>query len=606
MVTPTNQTAYSLESVPTAGVNYYYATLPNSVTGLVLQSYMTNFTNSQCTSTLPTTNWQGVINESSEISGSMATMPSSATYTNTSSSLVVLLQALQAQLVLNIHQPNEGDQNIVPLISQYNQTLEYLYENTLIALTQAYVIEASGNYFQMANQNTPSFLYAGNIPFDDCSYSNYNSTESGVVSFQSSQAFLIQLYVDRINSLYKTINHYIISDAPMLPLNALQQGYESILFGTTPAKTLYNPGTQQSIVGGWQANGLLYQEPTILAYKECINAMVTSKSTVALNSNNCQSLMPNMNNGYYDNESISAYMVSNGAYILSQFNSTTPFNFESYCNVESGINITLASSTTTAPGFVCNTWSGPAMANSSTVNANLDVSTTLGSGDAGEFLYQPWYLNMGGCKYTANGHDDNFAQYKTSCNSSYFAEEPWVGITNWYDMAHQYQDSYTYYVANSSLGSNNFTLLASSTQNVGVPSFNVGSGEFYTSGSGTSFALQDGGFSPSYAYTHSALLQVTLPNGYNLPFYVFSYIVEGSKETFSTPLCPSSLGVNPSGIKSCRQQSSGNGGFEVTTADGSTYYLNVLQPPSGQGMQYGYLQIAYSAQQKCSGSICSN
>ena len=605
-------TVDSLESVPTAGVDYYYNNLFGStINNANFQTLMTNLSNSSCANALPATNWQNVANGSSKISGSMAMTLSS---TNVSSNLVSLLKDLQAELVSNINQPGQAGKNIIPLISQYNQTLEYIYFNTLLTLNQMYVMEASGNYFQWNNGNSDTnFAHAGKMPIQDCPMSTYNGAEPNNPNFTSSQAFLTQLYADRINSLYKTITHYIISDVPIVTLTALQQGYEGILNGTTPAKTLYNPANEQSIVGGWQANGLLYQESTLLAYNDCIDAMRTN---TRLNSNNCPSLVPNMNNGYYDSESIFAYVVSNGQYnLVGQPNpitsvpsqpATVPFNFGSYCNTESGSSASLTNSATTSPDLVCKNWSGPLMANANTVNANVSYPVPLGTVAP---LYQPWYITVNDCELKFSGENvdgtsDNpihEIKYTSSCFPKNEAlEEPMNNSAQnyWYDMAHNYKNSYTYYVASSSLGSNNFTLLAASTQNGGTPSFNYGNGEFYTSGSGTSFELMDGGFNPNDAYTHSALLQVTLPNGYNLPFYVFSYITGGNThETFSSPLCPNIfMGSNPPGISACSQQSSGNGGFKVTTADGNSYYLNVLQPSSGQGMQYGYLQIAYSAQ----------
>ncbi len=237
------------------------------------------------------------------------------------------------------------------------------------------------------------------------------------------------------------------------------------------------------------------------------------------------------------------------------------------------------------------------MANNTTLSANLNIESVP---NMIPVMYDPLYINYGG------------TYYENTSSSEYCANDDLIPCLNlefsgsynqWFRMANENYDSYTYYVATSSL-STNFTLLASSNS---TPGFNLGSGEFYTTGSGTGFQLEDGGFGGTGLdiFTHSALLQVTLPNGYNLPVYIFTYMPNNTSSkhnvppSYSSPVCPASLGVIVPGIKSCSQQNAGNGGLQIETTDNSVYYLNVLQPSDGQGYQYGYFQVNTTPQTAC-------
>ncbi len=140
----------------------------------------------------------------------------------------------------------------------------------------------------------------------------------------------------------------------------------------------------------------------------------------------------------------------------------------------------------------------------------------------------------------------------------------------------QTDNAYSFYVAPGSLATD-FSLIASS--NSTSPYYGYGGGNFYQSGTGSSWRLNDGGMyqrgSESDWLDHVALLQVTLPNGYNLPFYVVT--VQLPMGASSTPVCTSMMNANawPPGLSNCWQQNVGNGGIGVQTADGNVYYVNL-------------------------------
>lgn len=483
--------------------------------------------------------------------------------------------------------------------------------NAIYSTVRFYVTGSSGSNNSSCGSATTTAYYPGNnyVPENALPLS-YQNAES---AFIFAQQQLTQLYARRINMLYQLTMPFIYSDHgyPNQGINlvnnesSLSSNMQSIIASTAQLKLIESNIPGVAMIGGnWTKSFDLYQYPitNLDASRQNISNGVEKQINVnpytfpvipKINDTNYPTVYQNIQIGYYDGESISVY---NGS--LSVASPTNPFNFAEYCWVNSiGDYQAVESGLSAISGAIfCNNWSGSVMANNTTLSANLNIESVP---NMESVLYTPASINYGGTIYGYYS-PTKYAYYMEEI-PAYFLTISFTGSYNqWFRMANKNNDSYTYYVATSSQ-SNNFALLASSNS---TPGFNLGSGEFYASGSGTSFALQDGGFGGSI-FTHSALLQVTLPNGYNLPIYIYTYVptnTDGSP-SYSSPVCPASLGVTVPGIKSCSQQSAGNGGLQIETTDNSVYYLNVLQPEKdGQGYQYGYFQVNTTPQTACNTS----
>ena len=580
----------------------------------------------------------------------------STTTTETYNSTYLLLVNAQQALQSAIPTVDNPDPEFVALAESYNYFVNSVYLTNVSVLQAMYTMEATNNYLNYINymatesggqltqicplegvsgdsnaiQNTVRFYVTGSTGDIDSGcpstvstvyYPGNSYTESSINQYQSlnysnaesafifAQQQLTQLYARRINMLYQLTMPFIYSDHgyPNQGINlvnnesSLSSNMESIIASTAQLKLIESNIPGVAMVGGnWTKSSNLYQYPitNLDASRQNISNGVEKQINVnpytfpvipKINDTNYPTVYQNIQIGYYDGESISVY---NGS--LSVTSPANPFNFAEYCWVNSiGDYQAVESGLSAISGAIfCNNWSGSVMANNTTLSANLNIESVP---NMESVLYTPASINYGGTIYGYYS-PTQYAYYMEEI-PVYFLPISFTGSYNqWFRMANKNNDSYTYYVATSSQ-SNNFTLLASSNS---TPGFNLGSGEFYTSGSGTSFALQDGGFGGSI-FTHSALLQVTLPNGYNLPIYIYTYVptnTDGSP-SYSSPVCPASLGVTVPGIKSCSQQSAGNGGLQIETTDNSVYYLNVLQPSDGQGMQYGYFQVNTTPQTAC-------
>lgn len=613
--------------------------IANYINTFLNMDFQTTIANASMTVTLTSPNNQSVTIEST-----------------TASSTYTLLSSAQQALQSAVPTIDNPDPEFVALAESYNYFVNSVYLTNVSVLQSMYAVEATNNYLNYLNYiatesggtlaqicplegttssqfnaiySTVRFYVTGssepNINNDNCGSAtttayypgnNYVPESALPLSYQNAESAFIfaqqqltQLYARRINMLYQLTMPFIYSDHgyPNQGINlvnnesSLSSNMQSIIASTAQLKLIESNIPGVAMIGGnWTKSFDLYQYPitNLDASRQNISNGVQKQINVnpytfpvipKINDTNYPTVYQNIQIGYYDGESISVY---NGS--LSVASPTNPFNFAEYCWVNSiGDYQAVESGLSAISGAIfCNNWSGSVMANNTTLSANLNIESVP---NMESVLYTPASINYGGTIYGYYS-PTQYAYYMEEI-PVYFLPISFTGSYNqWFRMANKNNDSYTYYVATSSQ-SNNFTLLASSNS---TPGFNLGSGEFYTSGSGTSFALQDGGFGGSI-FTHSALLQVTLPNGYNLPIYIYTYVptnTDGSP-SYSSPVCPASLGVTVPGIKSCSQQSAGNGGLQIETTDNSVYYLNVLQPSDGQGMQYGYFQVNTTPQTAC-------
>lgn len=541
---------YSLPQVPAGNIADFYSN-NSSYTQDGLTGLLGGISNSACASSAPATNWESAVQHyllTGEVKtgGPMATATSGGT-------LVTLLNALKSQLLLNLTAPGvTGGSDMVPLISQYNQTLEYVYLNTVMALQQAYILEASQNYFQTESFGTNG----GKLAFQDCANANYEANESATLSYPDAQSYLTQLFADRMNIAYQTVLSYMVSDYPMIALNSTQIPYQSELSATTQAKTL-STNIGGIISGGWQNQGLLYQESTILGYKSCAKALRNGESFTA---ENCPSLTPNMYSGYYDGESISAYIVNpakNGYNLFS-------FSFSPQCSSLAESGITTWSSGLYNYGFMCNQW---AIVNDYSINYNSD-NLSLNFQLSGGTIPTPGWIPT------------NNLSVKL------------VGDGNGAFVVAEYNQDYHVYINTDSAVTKGFSLVN-------------GNGNYYQQGND----LYDGGFGGGGDY-HTAGMQVILPNGFIFPFYIFGSSAVGN-EAFLSLVCPSaSYQAYPSNpimfspnVVSCTysgtigddaaggKNNPGNSIITIKTLDGNSYNIE-LNGEGGKGlMQQAYLAV---------------
>lgn len=541
---------------------------------------MSNLTNSKCNTNIKadSTDWSKVTaswsydyllnsspleaDENNPMAITMSTNPS-FDVDGGSTELVQLLSDLYAQLTSELQTPGNqmgSNSNYINSIQQYNQTLMYIYLNAVASLQKAYTMEASLNYlnwkYPPTNDSESSQIDPAAV--NECANAIYNPKNADILSYNNSQAYLTQLYANRINSLYTTIMAYMISDHP-LPngITPQQESYIDILNSTIPAKTLRglainSQGSSVGIVGGnWVDLLNLYQESGIVAYKQCAQSLYQNKQ---IDSTSCPSLMPNQSNGYYDGESIAAYNANNQL--------TDMFNFTTYCitnNSESPLSLT---SWSNGASLQCSNWG---ITNYVIQLQSSDMRFQQSNSDS--------TIPSIGWLPTSSQTNLKSGSYVTIGSGHYPAT---IGPQN--------KDYHVYISTNSVVPESSF-LLAN------------GNGNFYQVSNPV--ALYNGGFSlsvniPSY---QTAGMQVRLPNGFNLPFYILSMLNGGSTKTQMQLVCPaanSTTGLNTyqtmlvPDLVSCQGSTLGDAGIQVQTSDGNVYNVTL----TGNGSQQAYLGVS--------------
>jgi hypothetical protein len=566
----------------------------------------------------------------------------SGTGASTNSTALLLACAYQAFIANDL--PAQGAQtsgNVLTLVADWNQYVMSVYQQNLMALTYLYDLEAISNYMNFYQWNqyltaqicstTPPPSWAtcpanppsiASVPFQQiapwestlpvsfsvgtlvgqtptnslglsctsstctvspgASSSSVNPFTITQESFLQAQQNLAVLYAQRVNDLYRGAMSFIISDPPLstqpytapsptrsIQASAVNPSYTGViavsypdqttLYKTIPAANLgaiappltylasvVVPG--QNIIGIAAGNnpavpaqsfpGVLYQYQGVNNVYSCTGASALARNPAAqevVSLTNCTTPFPSTSSGTYDGVDFTAYAQNNAAAGGAvQTNSTSAWSV--YPNPP-----TIFNGAYLLPGV----W-------------------------AGSNLYGPV---LGGSTTQPFG-------FGSSCTGS----TP-VCSSFWAMVSSMYYNAYSYSVASDSMA-NDFSLIASSDGS----SWGYGNGNFYTQGSGSSWQLKDGGLSYSNPILdHNALLQVTLPNGYNLPFYVVTAALDfiqspGGWGTASTPVCPNVMaGAWPPGLSNCWQQNVGNGGIGVETTDGNVYYVNVSTNQQGSG-----------------------
>jgi hypothetical protein len=573
-----------------------------------------------------------------------STFPGTTTLANTTAAL--LIGAYQNFLATALPVQGTAGTNLVTSIAAWNELVMSVYQQNLMALNWLYEVEAMTNYMNFYNWNqyvTGQICGMATVPsWATCptpnsppvlqqiqpwesafpvSFSVTSATigASGETTFAAlgltcpggscaqplpaanstatsnpftlTQQYFLQaqqnlaiLYAQRVNFLYQGVMNFIISD-PLLSTQAYTAPPPSTTIpgATAPVTypdqaTLYTPipaanlgaitgGTSvpSQVVPGWNvigiatgqnptvpatsSGGVLYQYPGVNQLYSCTGASGLTRNASAqeiVNLANCATPFPSTGGGYYDGVNMQAY-APNGS-------------------VPAGAVLTNST----------NGW----------------ASTATGTLDSPSIFLWAWLIptTWGGTNLvndTMAGSTTGPPAFGVPCISSsdeclgYWFRLPTTGF-------------YSFDVAPGSL-STNFLLIASSSSS--SPYYGYGSGNFYASGSGSSWQLKDGGlYQPNLDESewpdHIALLQVTLPNGYNLPFYMVT--AELFLGPSSTPVCTGMMSVNawPPGLTNCWQQNVGNGGIGVQTADGAIYYVNLTPSGSNAGSNAASLAVS--------------
>jgi hypothetical protein len=409
------------------------------------------------------------------------------------------------------------------IIESYNQLVNAVYLANVSTLQAAYAIDATNNYLNYVNYlaasaessialaqicpleggsptpdnsyNTINFYVRS--PLSTCSngqsttlyYPNGYSNGDGPVyvaltpqnaesAFVFAQEQLTNLYARRINLLYTQMISYLYSDPayPKQGINlvygetALSSNMTTIIESPTAVKTLSS--TFGQVIGGaWNQDANLYQYPitnldiSLSKVESYINQQLQQNSNQypvmpPINNSNYLPVYQNIQNGYYDGQSIAAYNNT-----MSAANSV--FDFTQYCETADNELFFWSNGSQLA----CNTWS---IADIYSIGYNSGQSSfnfQLANGviPTPGFIPSEGNFSVMGGNFQVAGHEKNGYHIYNNSNSI-------VPVSAWQLIN----------------GNNNF----------------------YNQSTATQLSLYDGGYSGNGQY-HTAGIQVTLPNGFN-------------------------------------------------------------------------------------------
>jgi len=314
-----------------------------------------------------------------------------------------------------------GGDNVVATYDNYNNTVVSLYQQSLYALQQAYMIEYSTNqmnYFFATNQDSASVTQIpswGGVEgtYYSASTSPYDaSTEA--TNYNNAQEQLTSMYAARVNALYITTLNYLITDAPISPQSWPAGDAQLVVAGTTytdPNPVSYAQEASASVTGGiplsivgnngyWVQAGqaALYQYSGIQDVNACISAVDSFNATQgnsglissALGNGQCPSIFVDTNGarnqGSYDGNTLVAYVNTSGTEPENVVLTGVSANNVGMCPNASGVIVTAtAGQAGNAAGLVENV---PYIFCSSLAMPASDVSDFNQTGG--------WAINIGG------------------------------------------------------------------------------------------------------------------------------------------------------------------------------------------------------------------
>ncbi len=213
--------------------------------------------------------------------------------------------------------------NIVPYIDQYNQSLSALYQQSLYAINEAYIVSYLINMINFQNYSNPIHKpYLADISGIHGVYYNPNDIdgdyESQLNYYNAAESSLTDLYAQIVNQLYSNTLAFVVTDAPV--------GSQSY------------PNTQGFIYIDESGGAVVTNES--INYSKLVGASVANATTTLINSignsnaNNGNNLKNSLNNvvsnstGYqtlfYQVPYLSNIMLCNSA--LEQYNQLNGMN----------------------------------------------------------------------------------------------------------------------------------------------------------------------------------------------------------------------------------------------------------------------------------------
>lgn len=465
-----------------------------------------------------------------------------------------LYQELQTLIPENVNGSNE---NFISTINQYNQEVMQVYLNNVLNLQIMYDIETTINYMNYLSPYYSSFTTTILEPSSAIVSHGYNKDQ-----YTQAQANLTALYAQRINAAFNTAMYWTISD-PVLnnQKGIIQNGIESyakFINQNIPAKTLVGTiyatngsGPNRVPGGSWTESANLYQNPYLGTFYQCQEAMDSNES---ITQQVCGSLLGNQQNAYYSAEYITAYnannVLLNSIPVINCYNPTESANYSnlfSFWNDNGSLVLQ------------CNAWQ----------ISSYVVNYSSGSNS---------YLNL----QASNSNSTNIGFLPTKPNTSgMFSYTLNNGV--WSNGAEQLSKS----------KSNNFHIYLSTDSIVAESNFELvnGNGNFYQENNPTS--LYNSGFD-SNIWVQTAGMQVTLPNGFIFPFYIYSFAAS-TTAPYIQLLCPGVGNANTStyqtmlipNLVSC-QGSNQDAGIQLQTSDGNTYNITL----TANDRQQAYLGVS--------------
>lgn len=458
------------------------------------------------------------------------------------SALILTYQSIYNAYKDKINSALLQNQNIVPAMKDYDNTLAYLFLQSVFNLQSAFSLEFminKANYFaslrNLGSQYQISSL--GNVAG---TYYGYTAIESSNITAQTNaynqaQQQLVSLYAARFNQLYVNTIQYMMSDVPapfQIESNTLtytdvngqlttvieSNAYLANVGINVVTPLSYLPGTlwKNGYNGTMHQSGILMQANGLKDPALCTSAIESYISNSAymnigesLGAINCPSLYAAntgvaTESGYYDGITLAPYMANanNNSIVLTQ----PVYNMLSSCALESQIGATNADMYFWMPS-AANSPTGESAAYLLCTIWNPDVNSSAATSP-----FSPYYILGGGAS--------NNAQSPAN----------WIGYTTFGDGMPSSGNIRMPFVITASPNSQmRLTPLASSEPGIFYSSNSpYGSTQFYGYPLGMESGTGDGALwftSPTTAVVAtpsilSANLNITSLDGFNAPFGV--------------------------------------------------------------------------------------
>lgn len=507
-------------------------------------------------------------NSKISVNDGWATMQVASKSDVTNSTISLAYASLYAQLqTLLPENLTNSNQNLIDLISQYNQEVMQVYLDNLVNLQIMYNIETTINYM---NYLSP---YSGEL------VNTLLEPPSAVVKpgdseskFVSAQSNLTALYAQRVNAAFNTAMYWTISD-PILPnqQGIIQNGAESyakFINQNIPAKTLVGSiyatngtGVNRVPGGQWIESANLYQSPYLGTFYQCQQAI--DKNQVS--PQNCGSLLGNQYSASFNGANITVYDQNN--------NLSHALDPLQYCgNLYESANYSNLYSTWNnngTPILQCNI----SKTSNYTIKTTPIDGTNLQKSQSDAQIVDPGWLPTTTVTFgTING----------PIKTSYVTISP----GHYPETLGPIRGDFNIYLSPSSI--------------VPVTNFALINGNNHYFLRTNPFSLYNGGFG-GRAGSDTAGMQVTLPNGFILPFYILTYsrsFANDSSQPSIQLVCPAANSIknedNTSyqnmlvpNLISCQGSTLGDAGMKVQTSDGSTYNVSI----KANGRQQAFLSV---------------